>query len=270
MITRIITALILAPIALGLTIYLSTFWFGVFLGAICVVGLYEWNRLTAKSLPALLGGVSVIALMALFNHSYSHSYLTWLGYLCIVVSLYWGYQIFDLYRNGLSRNLGESAGFVEGVFLLAGFWSGMIILHQQGFMVVIAAMATVWAADSFAYFAGKSLGRRPLAPSLSPKKTIEGVVGGLSGAGLVLLLSAFLGFDPALQGSTLWIWVFAGIVAAIVSVAGDLFQSRIKRRAGVKDSGSILPGHGGILDRIDGLIAAIPVFACLWAMSGWQ
>jgi phosphatidate cytidylyltransferase len=266
MITRIITALILAPVALGLTVYLSTFWFGIFVGAICVIGLYEWNRLTAKSLPALLGGILSIVVLT----TYGHANLTWLGYLCIVVSLYWIFQIWDLYKNGLSRNLGALTGFAEGVFLLAGFWAGMIILHQQGSVVIIAAMATVWAADSFAYFAGKSLGRRPLAPTLSPKKTIEGVVGGLLGACLVLLLSAFLGFDPALQGSALGIWVFAGIMAAIVSVAGDLFQSRIKRRAGVKDSGSILPGHGGILDRIDGLIAAIPVFAWLWAMSGWQ
>ena len=154
--------------------------------------------------------------------------------------------------------------------MLTGFWAGMVILHQQGFVVIIAAMVTVWAADSFAYFAGKSFGHRPLAPSLSPKKTIEGVVGGLLGACLVLLLSAFLGFDPALQGSNLLLWVAAGVLAALVSVAGDLFQSRIKRRAGVKDSGSILPGHGGILDRIDGLIAAIPVFASLWVVSGWQ
>ena len=266
MITRIITALFLAPVTIGLTLYLSTFWFGVFLAVICIIGLYEWNRLTIKSAPLLLGGALTIVAMAI----YGHAHLTWLGYLCVVVSLYWSYQVWDLYKNGLERKMGALAGFVEGVFLLVGFWSGMSILHQQGSVVVIAAMATVWAADSFAYFAGKSLGRRPLAPTLSPKKTIEGVAGGLSGACLVLLLSAFLVFDPALQGSDLWIWVFAGIVAALVSVAGDLFQSRIKRRAGVKDSGSILPGHGGILDRIDGLIAAIPVFASLWAISGWQ
>jgi len=266
MITRIITALLLAPVAVGLTLYLSTFWFGVFLGVICIVGLYEWNRLTIKSVPILVGGILAIAAMV----AYGHANLTWLGYLCIVVSLYWVYQVWDLYKNGLARKLGALAGFVEGIFLLAGFWAGMSILHQQGSVVVIAAMAAVWAADSFAYFTGKAFGHRPLAPTLSPKKTVEGVAGGLFGACSVLLLSAFLGFDPALQGSDLWIWVFAGIVAALVSVAGDLFQSRIKRRAGVKDSGSILPGHGGILDRIDGLIAAIPVFASLWAISGWD
>ena len=266
MLIRIITALLLAPIAIGLTIYLSTFWFGIFLGGICIVGLCEWNRLTIKSLPLLLGGILTVGAMA----TYGHVNLTGLGYLCVVVSLYWIFQGWDLYKNGLERKLGQLAGFVEGIFLLVGFWAGMIILHQQGSVVVIAAMSTVWAADSFAYFAGKAFGRRPLAPTLSPKKTIEGVAGGLFGACLVLLISAFLGFDPALQGSDLWIWVFAGIAAALISVVGDLFQSRIKRRAGVKDSGSIQPGHGGILDRIDGLVAAIPVFASLWAISGWR
>jgi len=136
-------------------------------------------------------------------------------------------------------------------------------MHEpDGQIKVLIAIVVVWAADTFAYFAGVNFGRRKLAPSISPGKTIEGVIGGLSGAVLIAWLGAtfFLELSP----KQLIAWLCAAFFAALISVAGDLYVSRLKRHAGVKDSGKLLPGHGGLLDRIDGLLAAMPVFALTW------
>ena len=128
-------------------------------------------------------------------------------------------------------------------------------------------MATVWIADTAAYFAGRAFGRRKLAPAISPGKTWEGVYGALAAVAayaLALWPAARRagGFDDSgiapLAG-----WIAAALVLAALSVVGDLFESLLKRQAGVKDSGSILPGHGGILDRIDALLAAMPAAALL-------
>ena len=132
--------------------------------------------------------------------------------------------------------------------------------------MTIALLVVVWSADTFAYLAGRRFGKRKLAPSISPGKTIEGLAGGLIGAGLVALLAAIYALD--LSPAQTLIWLLASLVAALFSVVGDLFESRLKRRAGVKDSGGLLPGHGGVLDRIDGLLAAAPVFATVWRLAG--
>lgn len=263
MITRILTAILLAPIVLGLSLYLPAHSFGIALAVVAIVGLYEWNKLTLNSYVALGIGWVMFALLGYYGISYPKALL----YFCIALSLYWIYQSFDLKINGLNRSMNLHCGVIEGIFLLVGFWAGLVLLHQMSAVTMIAAMMTVWAADSFAYFAGKSFGKRPLATSLSPKKTIEGLLGGLLGAVLVLCLFAKFAFEMEVGSREFLIWIVAGIAAALVSVVGDLFQSRLKRRAGVKDSGSILPGHGGILDRIDGLVAAMPVFASIWSLS---
>ena len=129
---------------------------------------------------------------------------------------------------------------------------------------MISMMSIVWAADSLAYFTGKSLGKRKLAPELSPNKTVEGLIGGIAGSAVVALILAqfLLGFGV----SQIVAWMVAALVAAFASVVGDLYQSSLKRAAGVKDSGRILPGHGGVLDRIDGVIPAAPVFVSVWSI----
>ena len=128
--------------------------------------------------------------------------------------------------------------------------------------MVLIAIVVVWAADTFAYFTGKLFGRHKLMPSISPGKTIEGVVGGMAGAVFIAWIGARTLLNLG-QSQTV-AWLSAAAAAAAISVVGDLYVSRLKRQAGVKDSGKLLPGHGGILDRIDGLIAAMPVFASVW------
>lgn len=122
--------------------------------------------------------------------------------------------------------------------------------------------ATVWTTDTAAYFAGKFLGKRPLAPEISPGKTWEGLIGAILATALLYIIASATG---VFHVSLLWSAIF-GAFLAIISQSGDLFESAIKRRADVKDSGTFLPGHGGMLDRVDGLLFAAPAFTFLWVL----
>ncbi|WP_010544553.1 phosphatidate cytidylyltransferase [Sphingomonas elodea] len=134
--------------------------------------------------------------------------------------------------------------------------------HPQGFAATLWAMAIVWVCDSGAYFAGRAIGGPKLAPSISPNKTWAGFVGGLVAA--VLFSAAFAALAP---GEAIGWWlVLVSPVVAVASQIGDLYESHLKRVAGVKDSGTLLPGHGGILDRLDGLVFAAPVAALCFAI----
>jgi phosphatidate cytidylyltransferase len=267
MLLRILTALALAPVALLLTMYLPTQWFSVILLAVMLMGLNEWNQLTVKS-PALFSvaavGLAIVTWLITFQS-------TILFVICIFTSLFWCFQVYDLKRFELSRPIAPVPAFLLGAGCLMGAWAGLVLIHQQpenGPVATIALLVMVWAADSFAYFSGKTFGRTKLAPNISPNKTVEGVFGGLTGT--ILVAGSFGIFALGLSSNTIWIWIAAGLGAALFSVVGDLYESRLKRLAGVKDSGSLLPGHGGVLDRIDGLIAATPVFVTLWNLSQLQ
>lgn len=119
--------------------------------------------------------------------------------------------------------------------------------------------ALVWGADSGAYFVGRLFGKHKLAPNVSPAKSIEGLVGGLLTTAIIVLLVAFVQLD--LNTNALIVFIGLSLLTVLASVQGDLFESMVKRKAGIKDSGTILPGHGGVLDRIDSILAAAPVFA---------
>lgn len=260
MLTRVITALILAPVFIFLTLALPTTWYSAVLLAVMLLALYEWNQLTVNSqilFPTCAIALAVATWWMIFQ-------VEILIIVCVLNTLYWIYQIFDLKQFGLNKVYKKNRGFFEGVFCLFGIWAALVLLHQQenhGPGMTIAILVIVWATDSFAYFVGKAIGKHKLT-EISPKKTIEGVVGGLVGAGIV---ASFFGvFLLNLDMTMLFIWTGAGFLAAICSVAGDLYESRLKRLADVKDSGALLPGHGGVLDRIDGLIAAAPVFTTIW------
>jgi phosphatidate cytidylyltransferase len=144
-----------------------------------------------------------------------------------------------------------------GVVLLVPTWAALLYLHGRGPAVLLGVMAVVWVADTAAYFSGRSFGRHKLAPLISPGKTWEGVAGALAAvAAYAALLSVAVGM-PLLS-----LVIMAGGLL-YVSVLGDLFESWIKRVSGMKDSGSVLPGHGGVLDRIDALTSTLPIAAGL-------
>lgn len=141
--------------------------------------------------------------------------------------------------------------------VLVPAWIALITLHQHHPLLVLYLIFLVAITDSGAYFTGKALGKSKLAPELSPGKTREGMFGGVAGAVVWSILGAWFFDLPANE----WLYfILLSLVVAFISVSGDLFESLIKREAGQKDSGNILPGHGGILDRVDGLIATLPLF----------
>jgi phosphatidate cytidylyltransferase len=156
-----------------------------------------------------------------------------------------------------------------GWIVLVGFWVALVQLHARSPWLLLAAMAVVWIADTAAYFAGRAFGRHRLAPAVSPGKTWEGVAGAVVAVALYALACAYFlphfGLAPEPHPATLVAWLVLGMVLTAVSVIGDLYESWLKRAAGVKDSGRLLPGHGGILDRIDALLAALP----LAALAAW-
>lgn len=146
-------------------------------------------------------------------------------------------------------------------------------LPNLGVALTIAVLAVVWATDIGAYFTGRAIGGAKLARSISPNKTWAGAIGGIASAAVVGAILTTLAIGPKIEGDRSHVWVtiaFAAVAAllAVVAIGGDLFESWLKRRAGVKDSGTLLPGHGGVMDRIDGLVPAAVVAAALVAVSG--
>ncbi len=156
---------------------------------------------------------------------------------------------------------------VFSMLMLVPFLEGLLILRADdyandsnaGAYLVLAVMALVWCADSGAYFTGRAIGRTPMIPRVSPKKTLEGLAGGLLLALIALVVFLHFGWFSSF-GSSLQVMIISGMVTILFSVVGDLVESMLKRMAGIKDSGRIFPGHGGMLDRIDSQLAAIPVF----------
>jgi phosphatidate cytidylyltransferase len=151
---------------------------------------------------------------------------------------------------------GAAAGMLAPLYI--GLPLGALVgIHQvAGREGVLAIIATVAASDTSQFYAGRTFGRRPLAPTISPKKTIEGAIGGLVLAPLALVAIAYA-WLPRLTPAAAWA---AGVGIVIAGIAGDLFESALKRAAGAKDSGTLIPGHGGVLDRIDALLFVAPIF----------
>jgi phosphatidate cytidylyltransferase len=163
------------------------------------------------------------------------------------------------------RVAGPGLGGAVGLVVLFPAWLALVQLRLLGPMALLAILAVVWMADIAAYFAGKTFGRHKLAPSISPGKTWEGVLGACVG---VLLYGLAMRYAFAVDGISLGLWGLGLLVVTAVSVVGDLFESLLKRQAGMKDSSQILPGHGGVLDRIDSLTSTLPTVALLWLIFG--
>lgn len=149
-----------------------------------------------------------------------------------------------------------------GIWVLVPLWLGLLWLHAADPALLLALLGLIWIADSAAYFAGRRYGKRRLAPLVSPGKTWAGCWAALLSA---LLVGVAFGLGEGYRGATLAGFGMLCLVTVIASIVGDLFESLLKRRAGVKDSGKLLPGHGGVLDRVDSLTAAAPIF--YWGLS---
>ena len=234
-----------------------------------LIGLFEWDNLTTKSNTRFVVTAMAVLTVAVAAYLLTYVFVSELAVyvlpaIILAGTIFWLLQVHVL-TKGIDYERSKALEFAYGGLAILCVWSALVWLRHQpsnGHTMVLIAMMVVWAADIFAYFSGRGFGKHKLAPSISPGKTIEGVIGGMVGAGLVAWLGAR--YVIGIADHQMMAWLIAAMVAALISVAGDLYISRLKRQVGAKDTGNILPGHGGILDRIDGLIAAMPVFASLW------
>ena len=254
---RIITAFVLIAAVLVCVLFLPHLWFAVAVLLVFVsVSGWEWSRLV--SLEGFHRGLYVAWMLLVAYFAYRWSDSRWVF---MVLGIVWWTLVLILlavYEKGTTlykenKWLLRASAF----FVLIPAWVALITLQEQHPSLVIYLIALVAMADSGAYFAGKAFGKNKLAPELSPGKTREGMFGGLLGATILSILGAWY---FALPMQDWFYFIILSMVVAVMSVAGDLFESLMKREVGLKDSGNILPGHGGILDRVDGLLAALPIF----------
>lgn len=265
---RIITALILAPLMLAGIYLLPDHYFRLFIGLIVLLGVWEWANISGFSQrwqKALLSLV-MIGILWLVHTLVSVASPAW-AYMVLSILFWWLIATGVIIRHPVSSGWLSSCSLrlLIAVPVLGGFWMGLVWLKNQpeANLLLTWLMALVWGADIGAYFAGRQFGNRKLAPNVSPGKTWAGVYGGMATSILVSVVVA--GSYLSMQGLVNWFWLLILSAAVVVlSVIGDLFESLLKRNRGIKDSSALLPGHGGILDRIDSLCAATPMFVLLW------
>jgi len=256
---RLLTAIVLIPVVVWVVLYAPDTTFLSVLSTIILIAGYEWaglSGLTGRLQKAVASVCVLVFAHVLLNMEVLH--LTYLMLLSLVFWLLVTLAIILMPKYLLAMKRQVVVMLLLGGALLSLTLVSMFQLRQgfnQGADVLMYLLLLIWAADSGAYFAGRTLGVNKLSAIISPGKSIEGVVGGLLSCFLLSVLAA--GY---FEVSNIAGFIFLSLLVVIVSVYGDLFESLLKRRAKVKDSGNILPGHGGVLDRIDSLIAAAPVF----------
>lgn len=286
---RIITGVILGVVALLAILLLPTIAFSIVLFIVAMIGIVEWGNLLklhsiTKGIYIGVGGITLLLVTAtlmmgakgttLGVNSGLNQFVTEnpiLYGILIVMAIFWLFMPFVLSvhsRRPIQFLINREFLFIVSIISLAALIITLSAL-QQGLILLLYLILLIIIADSSAYFVGRKFGKRKLAPSISPGKTIEGALGGLAIGVLFSLVSIllFMGGDYPLfvrdQGEQ-WVlilnFVSLSALVVIVSISGDLFESVVKRAAGMKDSGKILPGHGGVLDRIDALTAAAPLF----------
>ena len=274
---RIMTALVLLALLLP-TLWWSSPWPFVLLTLLLIsAAAWEWARLNGLPSPFALGCGGVLAAVGVWlmltSRAAGESHAVWL-----LAALAWVVGGAFVLRAGPQRwaQWPQGLRLVVGAVLLVVAWWALAQARITGVNYLLSVLCIVWAADIAAYFGGRAFGRHKLAPTISPGKSWEGVVSGMLG---VLVLAAFwLGLDTRISSDSASVFtllnqrfgIFAMVLAllglAAMSVVGDLFESLIKRAVGAKDSSALLPGHGGVLDRVDALL---PVLPCALALTTW-
>ena len=254
---RIGTALVLFVLFLAAVFYLSDFQWALLMLVVICMGAWEWAfliRLRPVATRIFIG--VTIALCALMLWKYVNPGMFGLQqqmnvWLIALLTIFWALVVplWLVFRREMKNQVLMA---IVGLLVLIPTWLALDGLRRVSPMLLLAVMMTVWIADTAAYFAGKKYGRHKLAPAVSPGKTWEGVAGAMLGVtayGVVLS-----------QAFDLSYWLVVGLLAlTVLSIVGDLFESLLKRQAGIKDSSNLLPGHGGVLDRIDGLTSTLPL-----------
>jgi phosphatidate cytidylyltransferase len=257
---RVITAVILAPVVVLSMLTMPSDWFAGFLAVIALAGAWEWSTMVAKTLLSKILYVLVCAgLIGICWFAIDESHMRLIMF---AGSVYWVFilMLLSFYQSSwLGNYLLDGFLHYSGYLVIVIGWLAMTSLHQQKPGLLLFLFMLVWVADIAAYFTGKKFGRTKLAEQLSPGKTREGVLGAMLGTFVFSLIGVWL-WQEQLQLGVAVYFVILCVLSALISVVGDLFESLLKRNAGKKDSGFLIPGHGGVLDRIDSLLAAAPGF----------
>jgi len=268
--TRVITALALLAVFLPILFLLPPVYIGTFFLVALLAAAWEWSTLLAPQarraawLYALFCLAVILFLLGMQN-------ATWQFALLLLAVIFWFFVAPFILARGINLSLQKLCPFyvVLGLILLPATWFSLVFLRELGLVFLLTTMALVWIADIGAYFVGKALGKRKLAVQISPGKSVEGAIGGLVlSYGYALLCVLYLPFESSLFGAWAirfgWVPMFLMVTVLVAfSIFGDLFESQLKRLAGVKDSSHLLPGHGGVLDRVDALIPTMPIAALL-------
>lgn len=281
---RVVTAIVLASVFLAALIFLPVLLFSAFVATITLIGAWEWSNLTGltrrwqRALYVLLGGATIgLAAVYLDLGALAHRDALApglnpeqvLGFRNLLVAgcLWWALALLWVQGYPQSALLWQSVWVraLMGLLVLVPAWVGLTYLQvlQDGQWLLVLLVAVVACADIGGYFTGRRWGKRKLAASVSPGKTWEGFAGGVAANILLAIVIGLVG--PASIG----FWLLIIIPTSLVSVLGDLLESMVKRQRGVKDSSALLPGHGGVLDRVDSLTSAAPVFALALLAGGW-
>jgi len=256
---RILTAIPLAAFVCWMIFFQPTPIFFYFVLFIVLISGYEWAKLSGvKNIFLRCCFTLLIACLVWTIDQFASDYALWLVYAAVL----WWFAV-TYYLKSARPTAPDSRLKVDKLFIAfivlpaAAFAMQQIHAVEQGADWLFYALSLVWVADIGAYFSGKKFGRNKLAPLISPGKTKEGLIGGVIATSLYTLAASYY-FDLAIEHAALL--VLLSIILTFISVSGDLYISLLKREAGLKDSGNILPGHGGMLDRIDSVLAAMPVF----------
>lgn len=276
--TRLLAALVMLPLAVAAILLLPTPWMMALAAVVFLGALWEWFNLVEIDDPLaravlLLANLAVMVAIVWASRSGGGGISYVLFKLATVAGMvWWLLALVWLRRPRFASDHATHARMFKlaaGALAVIPAWCALAWIHASdpaGHRWLLTALAIVWAADSGAYFTGRRFGKRKLAPTISPNKTVEGLLGGAAAGIIVGLLVAWVAGAPFAH------WPAVALVALLTvlfSVVGDLFESLLKRHVGAKDSGNLIPGHGGLLDRLDGVLAALPAFALGKALLGF-
>lgn len=268
--TRILTAIVLIAVTLAALFWLPPRGWGAVTLAVVALAAHEWANLCRYELwarIAFVAGALAIGADLLWAFAPAAGWpLSLTLAVCGAATLFW-LVIAPAWLASAWQVRSKLVLAVTGWLVLLAWWIALVEMQARSPALLLAAMAIVWIADTAAYFTGRAVGRRKLAPVVSPGKTWEGVYGALAATAAYALAMLWLAPDVLHAGErsprAVAGWVAVVLALTVLSIVGDLFKSLLKRQRGVKDSGSLLPGHGGVIDRIDALLAVMPPTALI-------
>ncbi|WP_132999651.1 phosphatidate cytidylyltransferase [Luteimonas arsenica] len=263
--TRILAALVMAPLAIAAVLLLPTPWLMLLVAILFMGALWEWFALAeiedSLARSALLVLNLMLMVVLVWGTGGTAATLVLFKLAVMLGVIWWLLAMLWLVHYDFASDHDTHARVFKlaaATFAVVPAWCGLALLHNDGPGWLLLVLMVVWGTDTGAYFAGRAFGKRKLAPRISPNKTVAGLVGGTALGVLVAVAGAWILDTPPAQ---LPLVALVGLVTVLFSVVGDLFESLLKRHVDVKDSGHLIPGHGGIMDRADSVLAALPVFA---------